>query len=719
MKLLCLLTFLITGAVFGQNYHYALDSKKETDIDETEEFTGVQNFEEEILYFNSYLLPVSEADHLQEALITHGSVRLENGDYSGNPIIMTSGQRLFGHPTITKVPNITIQSGSSNVRIQNVDSYILFNSGAKISNSTFKNIRFTPLECTNCALEDNTFINLDRCRLNWDSRGSGYFRNNKFIKHWVHGEWPQVVMKGNDVTPSYGNVTVWSNLLTPGGHAIELENLSSQTYLGLDSESWNWNNESDKAMTFLRNMGDVKLVGLTGGNNIEYKSPVFDIQANNLDVFGKITTSNGGGFSIVRNNTNIVSLHDKSEGYIMENESTGFNFNGYSGNNVIQYNQTELNNNLSDTEKSSLTKFLLGTENDAWDNPSYETIPDILGPDWSNQRVSKTDQSDYIQNLIDSNGIAELEEGIYYIGKTLIIEDEEGIIGQGTGKTAIVGLSDDFPLVTGKGNSTAVNFVLSNLTLQGGSTGLRIHHIGDNFMQVTSCVFKFLVFRDQEIGIHLDKFYGFDNNFLDHLNFVNCGIGFFQEVDPNYVSGENYTMMYVDKIVFYKNQYVECDTAISMIAGRADNLNAWVNSKFDKNEIAADMKYHNGSFFANCDFTNHTGNYIIGGSPISLYSCRFNQNNAKTIFDIREIMIEGSSFLDDIDLFTSDASVKAFVRNSNVLGRLGRMDNGMLINSIISGDEGTQSLLINYSNRTPSIILDDISTPYPQFLVTH
>ncbi|WP_282049088.1 hypothetical protein [Maribacter aquivivus] len=720
MKIAYLFFMLVSSTMYCQNY-YALDSKKEeaAPIAATEEFVGAPNFEEEVLYFNSYLLPVSRASELQEALNTHVSVRLENGDYSGNPIIMTSGQRLFGHPTITKVPNITVQAGSSNVRVQNVDSYILFNSGGVISNSTFKNIRFTPLECTNCSLEDNTFINLDRCKLNWDSRGSGYFRNNKFIRHWIHAEWPQIVVRGNSTTPSYGNVTLWVNLLAPGGHSVELENLESQTFVGLDAESWNWDNDSNKAMLYMRNMGQVKLAGLTGGNQIEYKTPVFDIEAQQLDIFGKLTSSNGGGTSGVRSGTDVVSVYDSSEGYAMENASSGFNLNAYADNETISLNQTVLSNPITGNDKTELTDFILGDESTPWANAVYEEIPDALGENWLENRMNKPDQSDYIQNLIDTKGIAELDEGVYYVGKTLTIKDEEGIVGKGTGKTAIVGLSDDFPLVTGEGNSTGVNFILSNMTLQGGSKGLRIHHLGNNLMQVTSCVFKFLVFRNQEIGIHLDQFYGFDNNFLDHLNFVDCETGFFQEVDPNYSGGETPTMMYVDKTVFYKNQFVNCGTAVSMRAERTDNLIAWIDSHFDRNTIAADLKYHKGSFFANCDFSSHKGEYIIGGSPISLYSCTFRNNSSKTIFDIREIFIEGSSFFDGLDLFTTDASIRAFIRNSKISGNLGRIDTGMLMNSSIGGSNNAQPLLINFSNGEPTILIDNQANPFPQLLVKH
>jgi hypothetical protein len=45
--------------------------------------------------------------------------------------------------------------------------------------------------------------------------------------------------KGNTTTPSFGNVHLWVNLLTPAGDATNIDNLQSSTFVGLDSEAWN------------------------------------------------------------------------------------------------------------------------------------------------------------------------------------------------------------------------------------------------------------------------------------------------------------------------------------------------------------------------------------------------------------------------------------------------------------------------------------------------
>jgi hypothetical protein len=79
-----------------------------------------------------------------------------------------------------------------------------------------------------------------------------------------------------------------------------------------------------------------------------------------------------------------------------------------------------------------------------------ETLPDPLGANWRTERVGKPDSTAYIQNLINTNGIAELPEGVFYISSTLLLPIDnaaiaKGIQGKGTGKTVICGLTDNFP----------------------------------------------------------------------------------------------------------------------------------------------------------------------------------------------------------------------------------------------------------------------------------
>ncbi|MBU3028339.1 hypothetical protein [Zobellia galactanivorans] len=717
MKYFKFLFLLCVVSVSAQNYNYALDEKPVPDPQHSEVIEA-ENLPEEKLYFDSYLLPLEDAYKLQEALDTYGSVRLEKGNYPGPRIVLKTGQRLFGHPTKTKIPSIIIRAGSKNVRVQNVDSKITFEAGAEISNCTIKNVKLTPLECKDCSLSDNLFINLDRCTLNWDCSGSGYFRNNRFIKHWIHVYSPQIVMKGNNATPSYGNVSVWLNLLTPGGHSAEIENLQSLTWIGMDAETWNLDGDSSKdALLTMRQMGRVNLVGMTGGTSSPHKIPVYDIEAETLSIFNQTITSNGGGKSIVQPKTDVFSVYNISEGYDMLDQNSGSNFDAFLNGDEVYLDRQLTSSKIVGSNEGKLENIILGSKYEPWPRGDFDKLPNPAGSNWEENRKNQLDQYEYIQDLVDKDGIAELEEGIYYIGKSIILKDGQGIIGQGTGKTAIIGLSDDFPLVIGEGASSSVDFTLTHMTLQGGSAGLQIRSSGNGLLQVTSCNFKFLVFRNQRNGIHLNKFYGFDNNFLDHVSFIDCNIGFYQEVDPSYTSGENATMMYVDKIVFYESQFINCGIGVSMMAGRTDNLIGWVNCKFDGNEIAADLKYHKGSFFANCDFVNQQGDYIIGESPIAVYSSIFKNNQAKGVFKSRNVIMEGSTLSDNIPFFTQDKPTQAFIANSTINGSLGRFDNGMLINTIVSGEGSSKSLLVQKNDKGQTILLDRSSVPYPQLLV--
>jgi hypothetical protein len=75
--------------------------------------------------------------------------------------------------------------------------------------------------------------------------------------------------------------------------------------------------------------------------------------------------------------------------------------------------------------------------------------------------------------------------------------------------------------------------------------------------------------------------------------------------------------------MFYQSQFINCNTAFSMIATRANNLNAWVDCKFDGGGIALKLASQNATIVAKCDFTNYTGSNVITTNSISMYSSSF------------------------------------------------------------------------------------------------
>lgn len=725
MKLLPLIFIFFCYTVFPQSFAYSLDNSS-NNLKKTS--WGGVNLYEEYIYFSAYVLPIAESHRLQEALDTHRFVRLEKGVYTSSPIVMKSGQRLFGHPTITKLnATVTIKAGSNKVRIQNMDvKNLIFQPGAPIKNCFFKTLRFTPLTCMNCTMEDNTFINIDKGSVRFDCAVSGYFRNNRFIKLWSHTRSPQTVMKGNSSTPSYGNVVLWRNYLFPSGDATDFSNLESLTLVGIDAESWNYQNKGTKPLLYMRNMGDVKIGSFSGLNHGKNPTPSFDIQAKNLTMLGKNIYSRAGQ-DIVKTGSNLLMLSGKHEKYAFVNTPSSLHFQAYFKDKDVYLNNKKVSSKVSQSYYDKMEDILVEKDVETWERPYFYELPNPVSADRMASRFGKKDQSATIQNLINRDGIAELEEGIYYIAKPLIIKAGQGIIGKGSGKTAIVGITDNFALIhakddVSKKDETSAQYHLAHLTLQGGEKGLYVSPIGRNNhrLQLSSCTFKNLIFRNQKKGIHFDQFYGVDNNFFDNVSFVDCKIGLFQEPNPNFDvhKGETSTMMYMDKNVFYNCQIIRCNVGFSMLARRPNYFNAWIDCKFERNNISVNMEKPINPIFANCDFKNNGGEYIIGrDESASFYNCNFTGNSAKSIFKLRNAYVEGSNFSDNIPLFSHPSS-EAFILNSTIKGSLGTMRNGFLINNNFSSNASLNYLIVELRDKKPLKIIDRKSNAKPQFLVT-
>lgn len=722
---------LFSAAAFSQNYQYALEEAP-VKSPEVPAPVLVNNQLEEIEYFKAYLLPLDQKANLQTALNTYKSVRLEKGDYSGVDIVMTSDQKLYGHPSLTKVSNITIAAGSRNVRLENLfpaDKIIQFQAGAEISGCVFKSIKWATLQGTNVALNNNSFIDFGG-PIRIDCSASGYIRNSKIIKHQSGTVSNLLVMKGNSSNPSYGNVHLHTNFLTPHGNTTDLDGLQSATFVGLDAEGWNLLNEGTKAMFFAKNMGNLKITDFGGGNYAGNSTAAYDIDANNLFFYNKLLRTSTDVLSAKTNMFLVFGLGNYTR---KSGEVTGFDLSGnLDGSNAIKYNGVEQTGPIAN---NTLSTTIQGTQYKTWVRPQWEKLPDPLGPNWKTERAGKPDQTSYIQNLINTKGIAELPEGIFYIASTLKlpIDSGHGIIGQGTGKTVIVGLTDDFPLISLTGGQDN-NFILANLTLQGGSVGLYASQdYGTQHMAMMKM--KFVVFRNQNYGIHLKKIKGFDNNFLENLGFVDCNIGFFQDPLTPWANDID-TSSFVDKTMFYKNQFINCGMAVSMRATRADNLNAWVDCKFDNNKITLNTSGQNFAIAANCDFTNNKGapksgstgdytyveNAVINGD-LSYYSCNFSNNSAAFVFNSKGTTMEGCNLLDNITVFanTIHSEESHYIINSTVNGRFGGAavkTNGIFENSTFLVHPEYSKVLVNLKENVATTVIDKPSAPYPQLLVT-
>ena len=722
---------LFSSVVFSQNYNYAIEEPKKSTLPN---IPSTKNQPEEILYFAAYVLPVAQKANLQKALDTYGSVRLEKGDYSGTPIIMRSNQRLYGHPITTGISNITIAAGSNNVYIEDVcpapssSLSVTFQAGGLISNCVIKNTRGCDIIATNAMIEGNSFINVEG-KITFDCNVSGYFRNNRIIKHKIQSSDNMLTMKGNSSTPSYGNVNIHSNYLTSYGQTTNIENLQSATFIGIDCESYGG---LTKELFYAQKMGKVNMMALQGGMLYNGGLGYYNIDAANLNITNAF--GNGNVSSIINPRTKLFELGNNGQQTVSSGTVTGFLAHGHATESPdraitqrLVHNGADQVSTITDTNIiSSLTSSILGNQFAPWARPAWNNFPNPLGANWRTERIGKPDSSVYIQNLINTNGIAELPEGIFYIGSTLNISLDKmhGIVGKGTGKTVIVGLKDDFPLITVNSNYFGY-FTLSHLTLQGGSEGLLI---GGNSTFLAYQIMKFVIFRDQTYGIHLNKIYGCDNNFFNDLGFVNCTTGLFQDPLSNYVPGILEGSTYVDKTVFYKSQFINCNTSVSMIPTRSNNMNAWVDCKFDTGNTAVNMG-GDTSVFANCDFTNFTGEYVLKSNGFNLINCNFynNTNSQSTLYAVGST-IEGCNFLDNNNVFSPviHNSVVNIVNNSILTGNAlvipsgiaNRSGSALFTNSKLLSNPTLSKLLVKVSNGVPTVLINTASNPYPQLLVT-
>jgi len=697
--------------------------------------TGVNNQLKEIEYFDAYVLPLAEKSNLQTAIDTYGAVRLEKGDYSGVNVVMYSNQRLYGHPSTNNITSITIAAGSTNVRLESLKPApnsglpVTFQTGSVISNCIFKTLKYAQITATGAMLENNTFIDMQNSNISFDSSVSGYARNNRIIKHQAHGVSNIMILKGNDITPSYGNVSMHVNFLGSSGETSDFDTLQSTTLIGVDAETYGG---LTRELIHVNNVDKLNLFILNGGISYNSGFGFSDIDAG--EVYG--VTMNGGSDYPSKLSTRTNLLNFSSNTILERNVGT---VTGYLAKYYLEqidrdyfphfeYDGVDQTSTITNpTTITKLTNNILGTEYTPWTRPTWETIPDPLGVNWQTERIGKTDSTSYIQNLINTNGVAELPEGVFYISSTLNIPigAGKGIVGKGTGKTVICGLRDDFPLLSVT-SGTFGDIVLGYLTLQGGSTGL---YVSNTAMMMSFASMSFVSFRNQASGIHFYNILGLDNNFFDNVSFTNCEIGIKGEpldapFNPSVLEG----WTYLDKNVFNHCQFNNCNKSMELYSSRASNLNAWVDCKFDGGNMAVDMRGET-TIFANCDFTNFTGDYALKSTNLNLINCNFyNNTNAKsTIYSILN-NIEGCNFLDNIPLGSpiDGNPVQNFISNSTITGNAvvvpdeiaWRPTYTTYVNNNLLSNPTFNGLLVLGVSNTPTVILNAEPNPYPQFLVT-
>ncbi|MCL6102735.1 MAG: glycoside hydrolase family 55 protein [Bacteroidetes bacterium] len=549
------------------------------------------------------------------------------------------------------------------------------------------------------------------------------------------------------------------------------------TFVGVDSEAWNSKGTGGAALFKVGKMGALRLFSMNGGNlGSPYPTPAFDVAADEFQIYNNVMRACRSGIvdcvlrpgnlrSLLVNSPSPRVYDDKASNAFrtkaFEAGSTDFEVNGTAQSSLTAGQQAMLSAMVFDKRPGK-----------PWEAPRYGAIPDPAGPAWKQNLAGKPDNTDYIQGLIDANGVARLPAGIYYISRPLKVKTGGGLIGAGADKTAIIAMNGKLDLIVANDKDarlpTGRKIILSGLTLQGGANGVHFEPVGtgtktaegnpiralnpdgtpkvkptksnskgnpyDVYVQYTACYFNDVTFRNMSVaGIFMDQIFGLDNIFVSYLNFVNCDAGWKQKVDPAYtspvVNGTSPTMMYMDKVLFYRCQFADNRIAMDLPGNRSCNLNAWVNCKFGNNrEGVAAMTSYESALFANCDFINNGGTAVVSNDqPLSFVSCRFRAGSAGVAMFKGPVSAEGCSFDRDGSagatiLRPGANNVKVFfincISNDMPLGLTPKIS-GMLVNSVMVPSDQVNQRMVLIKGGSVRPILNETTTgtvPVPQLL---
>jgi hypothetical protein len=590
---------------------------------------------------DAYYLPETEALQLQKTLDKYNVISLKpNGDYRRSlSIKLKSNQAIFGLAA-TKLPNITITPGTQNVIISDIESgNITFPTSDLItSKNCFNRIRAS-IEINNTKLENNLFTDIQGGIVNINNSKSGYIRNNRFIKTMTHTASPALTILGNQKDSSYGNHFVWTNILGPVGDSVVIDNQKDITFTGLDVESWSWvsvlpqnlvSHFKDVVVRYpaainVFNTDYLSIFMSHGGNLRIPDARYFNLDAKNIFLQG----------SFVKQQTRPGLFLGKKVEHLLAVNTTEIGAQIHTPNTILtelfKENKPEVTNNfiLSPNGTVPIKEIpyvdnILQHESSVfqnWKKPVFSTLPNPAGSNWAQNLSLKPDDTAYIQALIDKNNIAVLGPRAYYITRPLELKTGQGIQGAGTDKTVIIAKNKGIDIIVGASQvNTDINdqlkstwFVLTDLTLQGGKSG--IHHSptgSGKSAQYHRSILSHVTFRNMsDSAIFLESIYGWDNNFLDNINFIDCATGIKQRPDPLYTGGDKPGTTYMDKNVCYRCRFENNSVAIDMPGKRGNGLNAFINNQFINNKKIIMAFNPISNFFANSIFIDNAGNPSI------------------------------------------------------------------------------------------------------------
>jgi hypothetical protein len=345
--------------------------------------------------------------------------------------------------------------------------------------------------------------------------------------------------------------------------------------------------------------------------------------------------------------------------------------------------------------------------------------------------VAAPDSRKLIQDLIDAQGVAIVPAGVYYLSGPLYLHNGQGIVGAGAGRTALVAKSSDVDLVASDDHledKHATSLSLIDITLQGGRAGIRHDEQGSgkgaqyNLMHISH-----VVIRDMsEAGIVISGIYGWDNNLIDNVVFLDSPVGILQLPNPKYisaqVSGDIAGMNYLDKNVFYRCRFERVGRGMDLVAKRANGLNACIECSFRENARGAMRLVNNlSTVIANSDFDDGGGDPVIESNfAVGIVGSRFKAGRETKSFLDTDAICEGCSFTGTGASKASIARGRARVvlmntTSSNV--EIGAEVSGLFLDTSFKGSALVPARLAVLSAGREQVLVEGPPVPAPELLV--
>lgn len=654
---------------------------------------------------SAHLVPVRDAAALQTSLNKYGSVRLQAfGNYTknGGPKVLrlSSGQHVYGLLG-TKVGRVVVSPGATGVILQGVATQGIEFPPSPLATERNCFIRLSGgVYARGATLQNNLFAGLRDSPIRIDTKANGYLRKNLFVGVMVHGQSPGVQVIGDPRQQSYDNIFLWLNLLTPRGEGIEIKNQKNVSFIGLDAESWNWSRPPHRrAMMNVQSTGSLSVIGASGGDPKHRSGRYFDVDARNFTLVG--TRIGPVGNPAIRLGPGVrrsALLGVGRLSYFAAKRGVN-HLSAYSlGEEGVRVDGVSVRRaSPRPTQISDLVGMLAARPRlRRWGLIPVSGIADPAGSGWTVNRTHRPDSASYIQSLIDSRGVAYLPAGTYYISRPIRLGPNQGIVGAGQSRTAIIAESPSIDLIMAvRANHAPAQsrFMLADLTLQGGRNGIVTDGAEAGIRTQFSGIFlSHVTIRNMSrSGILVRGIYGWDNNFIDNLTLYRCAeAGVRQVVEGGWKwrLGEKAKMTYMDKNIFYRSRFVQNGTGVALRAHRADNLNAFIGCDFRDNErSAAILRNNNLALFAGCHFAASGRDITIRSDrPVYIVDSSFISGSGNKAFLAPGAICDGCSFAQGGRGHATITAGGGRILLLNSISRgvpLGAPNSGVLINSPI------------------------------------